>query len=98
MVFACSRRRRLDTPYVFAAVLVVTLIAVAVFLLVTLIERLTIPGPRHEAPSPSARASRAYASHERRPPMSTRSAKPRLLFLLVAVTALLALAAAGLRR
>jgi putative hydroxymethylpyrimidine transport system permease protein len=34
---------RLDTPYVFAAVLVVTLIAVAVFLLVTLIERLTIP-------------------------------------------------------
>ena len=34
---------RLDTPLVFAAVLIVTLIAVAVFLLVTLIERLTIP-------------------------------------------------------
>jgi putative hydroxymethylpyrimidine transport system permease protein len=34
---------RLDTPYVFAAVLIVTLIAVGVFLLVTLIERLTIP-------------------------------------------------------
>jgi putative hydroxymethylpyrimidine transport system permease protein len=34
---------RLDTPLVFAAVLIVTLIAVGVFLLVTLIERLTIP-------------------------------------------------------
>ena len=34
---------RLDTPLVFAAVLIVTLIAVALFLLVTLIERLTIP-------------------------------------------------------
>ncbi len=34
---------RLDTPLVFAAVLIVTLIAVAVFLLVTIVERLTIP-------------------------------------------------------
>ncbi len=34
---------QLDTPRVFAAVLIVTLIAVALFLLVTLLERLTIP-------------------------------------------------------
>jgi putative hydroxymethylpyrimidine transport system permease protein len=37
---------RLDTPLVFAAVLIVTLIAVAVFLLVTLLERLLVPWAR----------------------------------------------------
>lgn len=34
---------RLDTPLVFAAVLLVSLMAIALFLLVTLVERLTIP-------------------------------------------------------
>jgi len=34
---------RLDTPLVFAAVLLVSLIAIALFLVVSLVERLTIP-------------------------------------------------------
>ena len=37
---------RLDTPRVFAAVLIITLLAVALFLLVSVIERLTIPWAR----------------------------------------------------
>jgi len=37
---------RLDTPRVFAAVLIVTLMAIALFLLVALVERLTIPWAR----------------------------------------------------
>ena len=44
LVFACSRRRVVSTPLTCSPPFsIVTLIAVAVFLLVTLIERLTIP-------------------------------------------------------
>jgi ABC-type nitrate/sulfonate/bicarbonate transport system permease component len=42
---------RLDTPLVFAAVAIITAMAIALFLLVVLIERLTIPWARSRGDS-----------------------------------------------
>ena len=42
----CSRRRRLDTPLVFADIVFITAMALALFGAVSLIERLTIPWAR----------------------------------------------------